>query len=210
MENQIDLPMPPAADANPPPAPEVQMVPISELEKHVARIKELESKENAAREELKRKEMKDLERNQEWQKVSEIKEKEAEEAKNKYNGLKEAMVRREKYNALVQAAISGGILSEAKADLATVDLKELKIETNDEGDFSVLGADRLVTKLKTLKPHWFRTTQPNINPATPSATSSSSATGWDTLKKLEAAWKKTNSKVDEAAYRDALLSYKKG
>lgn len=193
-----------------PPDQKIEMVPISELEKHVARIKELEGRENAAREELKRKEMKDLERNQEWQKVSEIKEKEAEEAKNKYNGLKEAMVRREKYNALVQAAIAGGILSEAKADLAGVDLKELKIETNEEGDFSVLGADRLVSKLKTLKPHWFRTTQPNINPVTPSATSSSSNSSWENLKKLESAWKKTNSKADEAAYREALLSIKKG
>lgn len=194
----------------PPEPPKVETVPIAELEKYAARIKELEGRESAAREELKRKEMKDLEKNQEWQKVSEIKEKEAEEAKNKYLGLKEAMVRREKYNALVQAAISSGILPEAKADLATVDLKELKIETTDEGDFSVLGADRLVTKLKTLKPHWFKTLQPNINPATPSATSSSSEASWDNLKKLESAWKKTNSKADEAAYRDALISFKKG
>lgn len=194
------------------PAPEqkIEMVPISELEKHVKIIKELEARENAAREELKKKEMADLAKNQEWQKVAELKEKDANDSAQKYNSLKEAMVKREKYNALVQAALAGGILPEARSDLANVDLKEMKIDTNNEGDFTVLGADKLVQKLKTLKPHWFKSLQPNINPATPSATSSSAGSSWEELKKLEAAWKKTNSKSDEAAYRTALISMKKG
>lgn len=202
---------PPVVTETPPPVePPVEMVPISELEKHVKMIKELEARENSAREALKAREMSDLQKNAEWQKVAEIKEKESIESKNKYNELKEAMVRREKYNALVQAALAGGILPEARGDLAHIDLKEMKIDTNDEGDFSVIGADKLVQKLKTLKPHWFKSLAPNINPTTPSATSSSAASSWDNLKKLEAAWKKTNSKADEAAYRDALLAMKKG
>lgn len=194
-----------------PPAVEtpIETVPLAELEKTVKALKELEGKYNLAQEEARKREMKELEKNNEWQKVAEIKEKEAELQKNKYEGLKEAMVRREKYNALMLAATSGGILREAIPDLATVDLKDLKIETNSEGDFSVTGADRMVQKLKTLKPHWFRTSSPNINPATPSATSSSQPSDWENLKKLETEYKKNPTKANESAYRAVLMSFKK-
>lgn len=213
MENETIEPVnneQPQPQEQPPEAPVVETVPKAEIEKYASQIKELERKHNEAMQKLKEKEMFELQKNQEWQKVAEIKENEAKEYQSKYEGLKEALVRREKYNALAQAALTGGIRKEAISDLSLVDLNDLKVETTKDGNVNVLGAEKMIQKLKTLKPHWFQSSQPNVNPKSPSATSTSTATSFENLKKLEQDYKKNPmSKQAETAYREALLAFKK-
>jgi hypothetical protein len=204
-----DNQQPPIETPEPIEKPEPAPKPNEELSAAMAKLKAAEERALQAEQQIKSREMQDLTKNNEWQKVAEIKEKEANEHKTKYEGLKEALVRREKYNALAQAALASGIRKEAISDLSLVDLKELKVETTNEGDVTVSGADKMVNKLKTLKPHWFQSQTPNVNPKSPSATSSSTQNNWDALKKAEAEYKKNPSKANETAYREVLLAYRK-
>jgi hypothetical protein len=142
-----------------------------------------------------------------WEQFAKLKEEEAVAAKAESAKFKQAIVERERITAIREEAMKAGIRKEAIADLNLIDFTELKIETGSDGKVSVTGADKAITRLKALRPYWFGSGTPNVNPNTPSATSSSNTVTWEQLKEAEAKAKKTGSADDQAAYRDTLIKF---
>lgn len=178
--------------------PDINAKLIEELNKYKTKANELETLFKKTKEE-------ELTKNQQWQQLAELKEKEANEAIDKAEKLKTAFVQKEKMAAIREAAIQAGIRKESIPDLRLIDFPEIKLETNSEGEFNTSGADKAVQRLKTLRPHWFQSSTPNVNTASPSVTNSSSGVTWDDLKKAEAEAKKTG-KYEQ--YKELVLKYK--
>lgn len=184
--------------------------PDPKIEAMMARIKAAEEKAAKYEADMKAKEQERLRQNNEWQKIAEMKEKEADEVKGKYQKVVTGYAQREKYNALTNAALSAGLKKESVSDIRLLDFPEMKIETNEEGDISISGVEKALQRLKASRPHWFNSSTINVNASTPSATGGSGSNiSWDQLKKAEAEWKKNPSKQNESAYREAMLAYKK-
>lgn len=157
----------------------------------------------------KERELADLQKNQEWQKVAEIKENEAKAAKEEAEIIKKAFQSRVRHSAIKEAASAAGLRKESIQDLRLIDFPEVKIETDNDGEVNIVGVEKAVQRLKTLRPHWFQSGTPNINPSSPSVTSNSTATSWDSLKKAETEYKKNPSKENESKYRAAIQSFRK-
>jgi len=162
-----------------------------------AKLKEIENKQ-------KQKEIEELTKNNEWQKIADMNDQKAKEYEERYNTLKSALINDKRLSAIKEAALQSGILKEALDDLKTIDLPEVQIQTGESG-ISVTGTDRAIQRLKALKPHWFTKSVPNVNTTTPTVNSGSSAISWDDLKKAEADAKKTG-KYDN--YKELVLKYK--
>ncbi len=162
-----------------------------------AKLKDIENKQ-------KQKEIEELTKNNEWQKIADMNDQKAKEYEDRYNTLKTALINDKRLSAIKEAALQSGILKEALEDLRAIDLPEVQIETGASG-VTVTGTDRAIQRLKATKPHWFSKSVPNINANTPSVTNGSSAITWDDLKKAEADAKKTG-KYDN--YKELVLKYK--
>jgi hypothetical protein len=155
---------------------------------------------------IKDRELSELEKNNEWQRIAEMKQKETEEAQAERDRLKEAFVSREKSSAIREAALAAGLRKESVQDLRLIDFPEIKLETNSDGEFSVSGADKAVTRLKTLRPHWFSSAAPKVNTDTPQVTNSGSNISWAEFKKIESEYRKSPTRENEQKLR---LAYSK-
>ena len=103
----------------------------------------------------------------EWKKLAEIKSKELEDFKSKYNKERDAVVRGKKFDALKDSAIKAGIRQEALDDLDMLDYDEkLQIEFTNTGKSSVLGVESYIEEVKSRKPHWFGGNSKSYNSTT--------------------------------------------
>ena len=145
-----------------------------------------------------------MKKNQQWQELAELKEKEADEAKRDSAKLKESLVFDRKFSAIREAALAAGIRKEAVSDLELLDLSEVQIETTSTGRINIIGADKTVDRLKTLKPHWFGNKGNKVNSDIPDVQTSGSVT----MKQIYEAEKKAKESGDYAPYKQALIKYK--
>lgn len=154
---------------------------------------------------LKQREMDDLAKNNEWQKVAEIKEREAAEAAESLNKFKTAFVQDKKMASIRELAIQSGLRKESVQDLRYIDFPEVKIETNNEGDFVVSGSDKAIQRLKATRPHWFSSAPPSINTNSPGVTSGSNSVTYADLRKAQLEAEKTGKYEN---YKELLFKFK--
>lgn len=146
---------------------------------------------------------------EDWKTVAEHHEVKAKEFEQKYSGLQSALINEKKVAALTIEAQKHGINPAALADLELLDFPELSVETTSTGKILVSGQDRAIAKLKTLRPHWFTSSVPSVNPSTPnlSAPISDKVTLAD-LSAAEAAYQKTRSDADREKLSQMIKKYK--
>lgn len=170
------------------------------------RAEAAEAKEREAEQKKKEDARKAAEASGEWQQVAETSRKEADDARAEVKKLKDAFIYTEKTRALKEAAIAAGIRKESVADLGLIDFPELVVETDEEGSIKVSGADKAVTRLKTIRSHWFQGGAPKVNHNTPTATRSGG--GGVTIADLEAAEKEARKTGDYSDYKNKVLQFK--
>ena len=190
------------------PAPE-QTFTKSEVQKILEEAKAYKSKVQEYEAKMKAKEVEDLTANQRWKELAELKEREAIEAIEKAEKLKSAFVTKEKLSALKEAALQAGIRKESLPDLRLIDFPEVNLQNGNEGEFTVSGADKAIQRLKALRPHWFQSSIPAVNSASPAVTGDGSSITFDDVKKLQNEYQKNPSAQNADKYKNALLQFKK-
>lgn len=180
---------------------EVQKI-LEEAKTYKARVQEYEQK-------MKAKEVEELTANQRWKELAELKEREAMEAMEKAEKLKAAVVQKEKISALKEAAMQAGIRKESIPDLRLIDFPEVNLQNGNEGEFTVTGADKAIQRLKALRPHWFQSSIPSVNSASPVVTGDGSSITFDDVKKAQAEYNKNPSAQNADKYKSALIQFKK-
>lgn len=176
----------------------------SEVERILAEARKYKTIASEYEKKMKENELKELEKNNEWQRIAKMKEEEAEKFREETEKLKSAFVQKEKMNAIREAAIQAGLRKESVQDLRLIDFPEIKLETNNEGEFTVLGADKAVMRLKSLRPHWFQTQAPNVNTQTPSVTNSQGSLSWSEFKKIQDEYKRSPTRENEQKLKLAM------
>ena len=146
---------------------------------------------------------------EDWKTVAEHHEAKAKEYEQKFSGLQSALVNEKKVAALSAEAVKQGINPASLPDLELLDFDEVSVETTSTGKILVTGQDRAIAKLKTLRPHWFTSQVPSVNPSTPNVgvPNSGIVTVAD-LNAAEAQYKKTKSESDKKAYYEMIQKYK--
>lgn len=180
---------------------EVQKI-LEEAKAYKVKVQEYENR-------MKAKEVEELTANQRWKELAELKEREANEAMEKAEKLKAAVVQKEKISALKEAALQAGIRKESLPDLRLIDFPEVSLQNGNEGEFTVSGADKAIQRLKALRPHWFQSSIPSVNSASPVVTGDGSSITFDDVKKLQNEYQKNPSAENADKYKSALIQFKK-
>lgn len=170
---------------------------LKDLHKYKAQAKEFEAK-------VKTIETDQMKKNQQWQELAELREKEAKEAREEKERLKESLVFDKKYSAVKEAAMAAGIRKEAVNDLELLDFSDVQIETTSTGRINILGADKAVDRLKTLKPHWFGGKGNKVNSDVPDVQTG----GQITMKQINEAEEKAKKSGDYAPYKQVLAKFR--
>lgn len=113
-------------------------------------LKELQEKEERKR----------LVENEQWKQLAEINEQKFIAAEEKQKRQNETILNTLKHEKLKRVAVSNGIREEALDDLDLLSLESIDVEATTSGRFNVHGAEDYVSRLKKLKPHWFRDSVP--------------------------------------------------
>ena len=175
---------------------ELQKV-LDEMHKYKKTAKEYEAT-------IKNQEMQKLKDQQEWQKIAELREREAREAKQEADQLKNSFLSSRKYEALKNAALANGIRKEALNDLELLDFDDhVAVETTNTGKINIIGAEAAIKKFKADRPHWFGKSTGHINSDNPEVVSGEGIT-MDKVMKAQAEARKTG---DWSKYKDALARY---
>lgn len=197
-----------------PPAPPVPN-PADEYAEQLANMRaenaRLKAEKEQAVEDKKAAELAAHKNRKNWEEVASIKEKEADEYKNKYSNLSKAMINNEKLKAVTEEAVKAGLNPVALPDLEMFDFPEISVETTNTGRITVSGTAQAIQRLKTSRPHWFTVNAPTVNSNSPTTHSAGPIAGAVTLaqvEELEAKWSKDRSPTNEAAYKAAVLKYK--
>lgn len=177
----------------------------SEMRKVAEELSKMKAAAAEAATKLKQREMDDLAKNNEWQKVAEIKEREAAEAAESLNKFKSAFVQDKKMGSIRELAIQSGLRKESIQDLRYIDFPEVKIETNNEGEFVVSGSDKAIQRLKATRPHWFTSSPPSVNTASPGVTNSQNTVTYADLRKAQVEAEKTGKYEN---YKELLFKFK--
>lgn len=190
---------------NPNPQPTGDEVP-DRIKRDMLKYKEERDRLAQQVEEMKLKGHKEKE---DWKTVAEHHEQKAKEYEQKFSGLQSALVNEKKVAALSAEAVKQGINPASLPDLELLDFDEVSVETTSTGKILVTGQDRAIAKLKTLRPHWFSSQVPSVNPSTPNVgvPNSGIVTVAD-LNAAEAQYKKTKSESDKKAYYEMIQKYK--
>lgn len=170
---------------------------VQDMHKFKKLVKDFEQKQ-------KQTELQALKEKQDWQKIAELKEKEAQEALEQKEMLKKAVITDKKMSAIRTAAMKAGVLDSALDDIDLLNWNDVEVETTSTGRINVVGADEAVKRLKTLKPHWFGKTVSKINGKVPEAKGES---GLVTLEKLNKLRKEAMKSGDYSAYKPAFEAY---
>lgn len=180
---------------------ELQKV-LDEMHKYKKTAKEFEAK-------IKDQEMSKLKAQEEWQKVAEIKEREAQEAIEKATRLEQSFLNNRKYDAIKAAALQNGIRKEALNDLELIDFDDdIAIETTSTGKINVIGAEAAVKKLKAQRPYWFGKSISGVNTDSPDVVTGEGVT-IDKVMEAQAKWRKSKSQTDMKNYQTLMEAYQK-
>lgn len=170
---------------------------LDDMHKYKKMTRELESK-------LKDREMSELREKENWQKIAEIKEKEALEATERAERLQSSFLGQKKYDALKQSALKYGIRQDALRDLELIDFdNDVAIETTSTGKINILGADSAIKKLKSERPYWFGKSIGKVNSDVPESVQGAEIT----LDKLIEIQSQARSSGNWKAYEAALAQY---
>ncbi len=136
---------------------------LSDLHKFKTQVKELESK-------IESKDLQTLKEKEDWQKIAELKEVEADKYKTESTNIKESYLHDKKLSAVREAALKAGARPEAMKFIEGLSLDDILIETTSTGKVNALGADQFVGKFKTENSFMFGNKEaPNLNTSTPKA-----------------------------------------
>ena len=161
------------------------------------------------RQEIEANKLKGHKEKEDWKTVAEHHELKAKEYEKKFTGLQNALVNEKKFAALKSEAVKHGINPSSLPDLELLDFDEVQVETTSTGKILVNGQDRAIAKLKTLRPHWFSSQVPSVNPSTPNVgTPNSNTVTLADINNAEAQYKKTKSESDKKAYYELIQKYK--
>jgi len=174
----------------------------SELSRYKQQAEELQTK-------FKSQELEAAKAANDWQKVAEVKQREAEEAVEKLNKFKTAVVSDKRLSAIREEAIKSGLRKESLSDLSYLDYPEVRLNTDDEGNFKVEGADKAIQRLKTTRPHWFASSVPSVNLNTPNVIGGGGKLTLDEVKKLQAEYNKNPTRENRAKTEQAILELRK-
>lgn len=191
-------------------APKEELIPAHKLEKALADIQKIKTRNSELENRIKSNDMKQMQDNDEWQKIAKLKEEEANDWQQKYNGLSQAFVDNKKLEAITSEARNQGIRKEAIPDLdQDAILSSLAVETTSSGRVNILGADRVVMGLKASKPHWFGSRTTNLNIDNPKVIEGDSSTVTvEDVQKAERLYKKTGSAEDKRNYETIFWKYR--
>lgn len=184
------------------------VVPRHELKKTVDDVMKWKRVAQENERKLKTFEEQQLSEKQEWQKLAEMRGQREKELEEEVNRLKTTAQHQKKYDAVRNAAMRAGIRD--ISDIDTVALDEVVLEATSLGTINVHGAEDLVAKLKTQKPHWFGSpTAARVNASSPDVTGATPKTKnelYEEVKKQREHYKKTG---DQAPFKKALEEYQK-
>ena len=135
----------------------------AELEHALKDVQKFKARTNELEEKTKKEEEQRLRETENWKQLAELKGKEADEAKERLEKVNANIVENTKYSAVKEAALKAGIRAEALNDLGLIGLQDVVVETTSTGRVNVLGADRFIDNLKTIRPHWFGKANLNVN-----------------------------------------------
>lgn len=170
---------------------------LDEMMKH----KKLSQQHDAA---LKQRDMEDLKKKDEWQKVAEIREGESNSYKEEIDLLRSAAISERKHAVIKDIAIRLGMKDKtALEDLFRYDFNDVAIETTSEGRINVLGAETSVKNLKASRPWLFTGKSVNVNSGLPEEIGSRQVT----MKDVFTAEKKAKESGDYAPYTQVLKQY---
>jgi hypothetical protein len=194
----------------PTPAPEEIKVPEgyvskTELEHALADLQKFKTRANELEGKAKKEEEARLRETENWKKLYELKTQESEEKDQKLNQIQESIVENAKFSAVKEAALKSGIRPEALGDLSLIGFKDVAIETTSNGNVVVLGADRFVEQLKTIRPHWFGKPAINLNGNLPGVKGAGAIANESDLIKLSLEAQRSG---DYTAYEKKLKEYK--
>lgn len=181
----------------------------ADFEKVVAELSKFKSEAEDLRSRFKNQEIEAAKAANDWQKVAEVRQKEADEALQKLERFKSAVISDKRLSAVREEAIKAGLRKESLSDLSYLDYPEVRLQTDEEGQFKVEGADKAIQRLKTTRPHWFASAIPSVNLNTPSVTGDGGKITWDSIKKIEAEYKKNPNPANAEKYKAVLLEFKK-
>lgn len=175
----------------------------AELNKYKALAVELQNK-------FKNQELEAARAANDWQKVAEHKEKELNDLLAKHEGFKKAVISDKKLSAIREEAIKAGLRKEAVGDLGLLDYPEVRLQTDDEGQFKVEGADKAIQRLKTTRPYLFQTSMPSVNLNTPTVTGGGGdKLTYESISKLEAEYKKNPNSANAEKLKGALIEFRR-
>lgn len=174
---------------------------LSDLQKWKSKFAELEREKAKTEERVKQAEIERMRQAQDWQKIAEIKEQEAKQAIEEKTRLKESIVYDRKFSEVRAAALKAGLRKEAEADLEMLSLDPVAIETTSTGRINVIGAEQFIEGLKLTRPHWFGSSKPSINSASPEVVASGRVTEQDIIELSKKARKTGDWSPVEKAYR---------
>lgn len=146
---------------------------LEEFKKDFFKVKEernqLAEKLQSYEERLTQAEQEKLKEQNKWQELAQLREKEANEFKEKYSGLQRAVVDEKKYSAIEKAALKKGVDPEYLAFVRDSVSSEVDIETTSAGNVNILGADESIEVFLSKYPKFkVKGDAPNINNGNPS------------------------------------------
>jgi hypothetical protein len=142
---------------------------MSDLQKTKQNFKELQDRLKSFEDEKESLKVKGLKDKEEWQKLAEIREREAQELKQKLEATSKSTANYFKRAEVRQQALKAGIREAALDDIDLLPLDDVAVETTSHGRLNVLGADKFVDRLRATKPHWFESkADPGVVSTTPS------------------------------------------
>lgn len=180
----------------------------AEVKKLMAELNEAKREAELAKTELKGKEIEQMKAGERWKEIAELREKEANQYKEQYESMSNAVSKDRKMNAIRQSAQAAGIRSEAFDDLDLYDFPEVQVETTSTGSARVVGAKEAVDALKAKKPHWFSKPSSSLNSSSPGVVDGGKITV-EQIRKAQAQYGKTKSRDDLSTYNDLMIKYKK-
>ena len=165
-----------------------------------ARVEALEA-------ELEKQKVNTFKEKEDWKSIAQLNEERAINAETKVKSILNGLVAKEKFNALLVEAQRQGMNPASYSDLELLDFPELVVETTNAGKILVSNAQAAISKLKSMRPHWFTNNVPPINPTVPTDGRPQVPSGSVTIKDIEEAEKayKLSGKHDDAEKLKTLI-----
>lgn len=186
---------------------EEEKVSAAEFRKIQEELRKARDEVKHAKETLKNVDLEQMKAQERWKEISELREKEANEYKDKYEGLNKAVNTDKKMNAIRLAAQDAGIRREAVDDLELYDFPEVFIETTSTGRSQVIGAKEAIENLKVKKPFLFEKRSSSLNSGSPSVVSGGSIT-IEQVKQAQMEYSKTKSSAALQKYQDVVQKFR--